>query len=256
MYKVQVLGCSGGIGGQRHTTSFLVSENVLVDAGSGVLSLSLDQMSLIDHIFITHSHLDHILSLPLIIDSVGSLRSNPLIVYALPEVIHILKEHVFNNKIWPDFTCIPNQSSPYVVLKEVEIESSINIGELVFTSVPANHVVPACGWEVAFKNTRWMFAGDTAGHPSFWERVSHYSSQDNIVVEVSFTNEDAHIAEISGHYCPSSLANDVNHCNSRPNIWITHLKPGDEELIMNQLGQCLTMPFEALHAHQEFILQA
>ena len=65
--RIEVLGCSGGIGDDRHSTSFLIDDDILLDAGSGAMRLTRAAMARIDHVFITHSHLDHILSLPLLL---------------------------------------------------------------------------------------------------------------------------------------------------------------------------------------------
>src|ERR1700704_137755 len=101
--KIRVLGCSGGIGGGLRTTSFLVDEDVLIDAGTGVGDLSLAELTLIDHIFVTHSHLDHVNSIAFFLDSVGSLRPQPVTVYATAPTIATLKKHPFNWHIWRDF---------------------------------------------------------------------------------------------------------------------------------------------------------
>lgn len=57
--KVRVLGCSGGINQGVATTSFLVDDDILIDAGTGVGDLSLEEMRRIKPVFISHSHLDH-----------------------------------------------------------------------------------------------------------------------------------------------------------------------------------------------------
>jgi cAMP phosphodiesterase len=84
-----------------------VDDDILIDAGSGVTRLSLEQLVAIDHVFITHSHLDHILALPLLLDSVGGMRDHPVTVYALDAVIEILRQDIFNWRVWPDFTEVP-----------------------------------------------------------------------------------------------------------------------------------------------------
>ena len=45
---IRVLGCSGAIGKDCRTTSFLLDDNVLVDAGTGVGDLTLDELRRID----------------------------------------------------------------------------------------------------------------------------------------------------------------------------------------------------------------
>ena len=112
--KLRILGCSGGIGGNARTTSMLVDHDVLIDAGTGVGDLSLSEMTLIDHIFITHSHLDHLACMPLLMDSVGFMRDKPVMIYVTEATLKIIREHVFNWEIWPDFTLVPNAQQPFM----------------------------------------------------------------------------------------------------------------------------------------------
>ena len=56
--RIRILGCSGGIGGNLRTTSILIDDDILVDAGTGVGDLSIAELSKIDHVYLTHSHLD------------------------------------------------------------------------------------------------------------------------------------------------------------------------------------------------------
>ena len=97
--KLRVLGCSGGIGGNLRTTSFLLDHDILIDAGTGLGDLSLAEMCLIDHVFVTHSHLDHIACLPLLIDSVGFMRDKPLCIHATAETLCILQNTSVRLKI-------------------------------------------------------------------------------------------------------------------------------------------------------------
>lgn len=55
--KLRILGCSGGIGGEHlRTTSLLVDDDVLIDAGTGVGDLPIADLARIDHVFLTHTH--------------------------------------------------------------------------------------------------------------------------------------------------------------------------------------------------------
>src|SRR6185312_16450709 len=101
---IRILGCSGGIGGKHlRTTSMLVDDDVLIDAGTGVGDLTLAELTAIDHVFLTHSHLDHTVSIPFLVDTMSGTRTTPLEVHALPETIEVLARHIFNWKVWPDF---------------------------------------------------------------------------------------------------------------------------------------------------------
>src|SRR4030095_8830464 len=79
--KLKILGCSGGIGGDLRTTSMLLDDDVLIDAGTGVGDLSVPELTRIDHIFVTHSHMDHVTSIPFLADTVGGMRTKPITVH-------------------------------------------------------------------------------------------------------------------------------------------------------------------------------
>ncbi|NBR27754.1 MAG: 3',5'-cyclic-nucleotide phosphodiesterase, partial [Betaproteobacteria bacterium] len=146
--RLRVLGCAGSIGGfHNRTTSFLLDDDVLVDAGTGVGDLSLAELTLIDHIFITHSHLDHINSIAFMVDSVGALRPKPVTIHALGATITALKKYIFNWEIWPDFTVIPNADQPFMRYEEVSVGEVIDLGGRKITVLPAVHTVPAVGYQ-------------------------------------------------------------------------------------------------------------
>jgi ribonuclease BN (tRNA processing enzyme) len=123
--QLRILGCSGGIGGSLRTTSMLLDHDVLIDAGTGVGDLTLTELKQIDHIFVTHSHLDHVVSIPFLVDTVGGMRESPVTVHATEETLDILRKHLFNWKIWPDFAEIPNRDEPYLRYE------SLRLGQIV-----------------------------------------------------------------------------------------------------------------------------
>lgn len=233
--QVRVLGCSGGIGDGRHTTALLVDDDVLIDAGSGVTTLTRDELACIDHLFITHAHLDHILALPLILDSVGPGRARPLRVHALPEVLAILKDHLFNWQLWPDFTRIPTAQAPLMRYAPVAVGETVKLGTRRITPIPAHHTVPAVGYLLRAKRASLIFSGDTDSHDALWEIANATPDLAHLIVETSFPNEMVHIAHASRHYCPQTLAPDLARYAGKARIWITHLKPGGEDKIMREL---------------------
>ena len=113
---IRVLGCSGAIAAGSKTTAFALDDDILIDAGTGVGDLTLDELLRIDHILVSHSHLDHVLAIGLLADSVNRRRSAdgrpPIQVLALPETIDALRRHIFNGEIWPDFTRLPSAEHP------------------------------------------------------------------------------------------------------------------------------------------------
>ncbi|MBI5329278.1 MAG: 3',5'-cyclic-nucleotide phosphodiesterase [Betaproteobacteria bacterium] len=234
--KIRILGCSGGIGDGRHTTTLLLDHDILLDAGTGAMSLSRDELARIDHVFLTHSHLDHILSLPLLLDSVAGERGHPLTVHAIPEVLQILRDHLFNWHIWPDFTRIPTPEAPFLHFQPIRVGETVRLGTRELTPIPANHVVPAVGYLMRDTRASLLFSGDTASHDALWECANAQPDLENLIVECSFADALADIARASKHYCPQTLAPDMARLKPGPAVWITHLKPGGEAEIMAQLS--------------------
>ena len=234
--QVKVLGCSGGIGGNMRTTALLVDDDVLIDAGTGVGDLSLEALLKIDHIFVTHSHIDHIGFIPLLIDTVMGLRAKPITVHASSEVITILKLHIFNWLIWPNFNQIPDPAAPFLIYNEMAVGEKIMINQKTITALPANHVVPAVGYQINSGAHSLVFTGDTAGSADFWQVVNNINNLKYLIIETAFSNAEAHLAKLSKHLCPNTLAAELAYLQSQPQVFITHLKPGEDVTIMQEIA--------------------
>lgn len=235
--KVTILGCSGGIGGGRHTTSLLVDDDILIDAGSGVTQLSLEQLAAIDHVFITHTHLDHILALPLMLDSVGAMRDRPVTVYALDSVIEILRQDIFNWRIWPDFTEVPEER-PYLRYEAVDVYEATRLGKRSITPLPASHTVPAVGYQLDSGSASLVFSGDTGPNPALWDWVNRIENLRTVIIETAFPQDEHGVAVASKHLSPGLLAVELAQFKRSADIYITHLKPGREQVIMEEIARC------------------
>lgn len=234
--RLRVLGCSGGIGGRHlRTTSFLVDNDILLDAGSGVGDLSLAELTRIDHVFVTHSHLDHVTSIPFLVDTVGGMRAKPITVHATAPTIEILRNHLFNWSIWPDFTEIPTAEAPFMRYEEVELGRTVTVDGRAFTPIPAVHTVPAIGFHLDSGAGSLVFTGDTGPNDELWKVVNRISNLKVLIIETAFSNKERQLAEVSKHLCPSMLADELAKLERRPEVWITHLKPGEIELTMEEI---------------------
>lgn len=233
--KLTILGCSGGIGSGRHTTCFQVDDDILIDAGTGITTLSFEQLLAIDHVFITHTHLDHVLGLPLLLDAVGEKRSTPVVVHALPEVLDILAADLFNWRLWPDFRVIPSVAAPWMRFEPMMMGAGVTLGVRSFIPLPVQHVVPACGFQISTPAGSLAFSGDTGRSDAFVAALNAISDLRHLIIETSFENALADIAQESQHHWPDSLAAELTGLNVHPEVWITHLKPGNEAAIMEEL---------------------
>lgn len=233
--RLRVLGCSGGMGGNARTAAFLLDHDVLIEAGTGVGELSLAEISQINHVFITHTHFDHIASLPILIDSVGYMRSEPITVYGTKDMLETLHKYIFNWEIWPDFTRIPSREDAYLRFKEIELGQSICLNGRSITPLPANHVVPTVGYHLDSGQASLVYSGDTTSNDELWHIVNKIDNLRYLVIETAFSDEEAEIARLSKHLCPTLLAAELKKMSVRPEVYITHLKPGKAELTMRQI---------------------
>jgi ribonuclease BN (tRNA processing enzyme) len=237
--RLRVLGCSGGIGGRHlRTTSFLVDGDILVDAGTGVGDLTLAELSQIDHIFVTHSHLDHVASIPFLVDTVGGMRSRPIEVYAQAATLEILKNHLFNWAIWPDFTEIPTPEAPFLRYRAIEVGQPVSLAGRTITALPARHTVPAVGYHLDSGAASLVFTGDTSPNDALWRVVNGIANLKFLIIETAFSNKERHLAEISRHLCPMTLAEELKKLERAAEIYITHLKPGEIEPTMLEIEEC------------------
>lgn len=246
--KLKILGCSGGIGAQLRTTAMLLDDDVLIDAGTGVGDLTLDEMVRIDHVFVTHAHLDHICSIPFLVDTVGYLRNAPLTVYATGETVNALRTHVFNDSIWPDFTRLPRPEAPYLQFREIGLGQTVTLAGRKITALPAEHQVPAVGYWLDSGTASLVLTGDTGPVDALWKIVNGIGNLRYLIIETAFCNRDYAIAMASRHLCPSLLAAEVGKLRVPAEIFITHLKPGDRTRTMAEV-------VADLHAYQPKMLE-
>jgi len=238
--QIRVLGCSGSIAAGSRTTSFLLGDDLLIDAGTGVGDLTLDELARIDHILVSHSHLDHVLAIGLLADSVARRRAGapPIRVHALPATIDALRRHLFNGVIWPDFTRLPSVEHPVLAFEPIAVGRVLNLGAHRVEVLPAEHTVPAVGFAVLPRSAEggaWIFTGDTGPNPALWQRLRSLNVE-HLVIETAFSDEERALAAISRHLCPSSLGTELAQLEGSVAVHITHIKPGEVEAVMAQIA--------------------
>ncbi|GAA0742923.1 3',5'-cyclic-nucleotide phosphodiesterase [Ideonella azotifigens] len=257
---VRVLGCSGSIAQGCRTTAFLLDDDVLIDAGTGVGDLTLDELTRIDHILLSHSHLDHVLGVPLLADTVMRRRAGrpPIQLHALPETLAVLRQHVFNNLLWPDFTRLPSAESPVLALQPLQVGQVLTLGAKArqIEVLPARHSVPAVGYAVSTQpgGPLWVYTGDTGPNPPLWETLRG-RPMSHLVIEIAFPERDRAIAADALHHCPSTLAAELQHVPAGLQVMLTHIKPGETQAVLADLAARLpSMCLQTLQAGQVIAL--
>lgn len=260
--NILVLGCSGAIAAGYKTTAFLLDDDILIDAGTGVGDLALEKLALIDHILLSHSHLDHVLGLPLLADAVLRLRAAarrpPIQVHALPETLAALRQHIFNGIIWPDFTTLPSRETPVLSLHPFEVGQRLSLGGRVIEVLPAAHTVPAVGFAVdggaPSGHAHWIFTGDTGPNAALWRRLAELKLS-HLIIETAFSDEEWAVAQLSQHLCPEVLGRELAQLAGSVDVRITHIKPGEVRAVMQGIA-ALNSPhrISALAAGQSMTL--
>lgn len=237
--KLTVLGCNGGVGPGLRTTAFLVGDSILMDAGTGVCDLPPSAMQAIRHIFLSHAHLDHVAGSALLMDVIYDADGGGVDLHATPETLEVLQTHLFNWKLWPDFAQLPTPEQPTMRYSAVRAGQSIDVQGVRVTPVPVAHTVPTVGYILQSADRAIAFSGDTATNDTFWEALNALDRLDRLIVEVSFPAHQAELGEVSRHYTTATLADDLTKLRHRPELLITHNKPGFEAQIQTELPQRL-----------------
>ncbi|MGI9237633.1 MAG: MBL fold metallo-hydrolase [Woeseiaceae bacterium] len=234
--RIRVLGCSGGIGAGARTSAMLIDNDVLIDAGTGIGDLELSDLDSIRHVFLTHAHLDHIAGLPMLADRVFDENfKTPLTVYAREETLRAVQDHLFNNIIWPDFAKLPSPDNPMLRYQVCSPGDTVTIDRRDFYAVDVMHSVPSLGFTVQNSGGAFAVSGDTKTNETLWPVLNACDDLRVLVIEVSFPDEMESLAADSGHYTPRTLTDDLQRLRHDPEIWLTGMKPGEEDKIYAQV---------------------
>lgn len=244
--KITTLGASGGLA-QQGTSAFHLPPATLLDAGTGVSAMPFKAMQAIRYVMLTHAHLDHIASLPLLADTLFETlveRQACLTVFALPEVISTLQQHIFNGHIWPDFTRLPSSSHAVLHLSPLTYWDTIQLpspdGPLSVTPFPVSHGVPACGFLVEHRRSRWAYSGDTGLSTTTVDALNRVGALDGLIIECGFANHCDTLAELTHHLTPNRLMTLLSQLEHQPKaLWVTHLKPTQHATIAQELHDTL-----------------
>jgi len=229
MSLIKILGTNGSRSDEGFTTCIQVNDHTLIDAGNIMHSLGADAVIKINAIFFTHSHLDHIIDSAFLLDNVLVHRNKPLTLYGLPETIAALKEHFFNDTIWPDFTKINLVGTHQPSLEYVEItynQRYTTEDDIILIPIPSNHTVACCGYLIEQSGSSVLFSGDTYRNDALWELINTNKSIKSVILDVSFPNRLRKIAEESKHMTPRVLQEELQLLERKEvNLYINHIKP-------------------------------
>lgn len=252
--KVKVLGCSGGELPGHRTTCFLVDERLAVDAGALTGSLSLDELTRVDDILLTHSHFDHVKDVPLLADLMVGQRKTPIRIHASRGCARTLRESIFNGELWPDFTRIPDARNPVIRILPFDPTKPFRIGKYRVAPVPVAHPVESVGYVLSDGRASVAFSGDTGPTTRLWKRVNAERRLKALFVELSFPSRLQKLADVSGHLTPATLAGELDKIerDGQP-VLLYHLKPAFMAELRRELKALRLDNVRTLERGEEFV---
>ena len=252
--RVSILGSAGSEVPGLNPPAFLIDDFLLLDAGTVTLTLDQIAQCRLTHVFLTHAHFDHLKGIPFLLDNLSAMNPNcQIIVLSGKEVISDIRKHIFNNRIWPDFTVIPDARNPLMRYQEISTRRPVVIGDYRILATRVNHSVPAYGYLVEHASgSSLLYTGDTGPTEAIWKRMRGHNVQ-ALIVEVSFPNELRSHALATGHLSPSLLEAEILKMPSTPGkIYISHLKPPFRPQIEAELARIPGVCLELLEEGKSF----
>jgi len=223
---IKILGAFGNKSSKGNMTCIQICESIIIDAGNILNSLK-DEALKINHIFITHTHLDHIVDIPFLIDSSYGKREKPLIIYGLDKTITHLEDYLFNGHIWPDFSSInlKNFEHKAVIFKRITLDETINVDGYSFKPIKTEHTDSSCGYVVTKNKNALFFTSDTHKCKNIWNEINTNKSIKSVIIEVSFPTRLEELANLSKHLTPKMLKEELgNLTRDDVAIYVYHLK--------------------------------
>ncbi len=252
--RLRVLGSSGASMPGYDTTSFLLNNSILLDAGTVTSVLSLEEQARIGHIFITHSHLDHVKDLLFLADNLIGYVDGSVNIFSTREILDAVKMHLFNQTIWPDFAVLPNEDRPILKLLPIEAGRAMEVEGLRITPIRTNHTVPSVGYMVEEGEKAIIYTGDTGPTEGIWEVARDKEGLMGIFIETSFPSSMEKIAGLTGHLTPSTLVGELEKLGRDDvPIYIYHIKPQYIEEISSELKGITEYPIVLVKGGEEFL---
>ncbi len=234
--RFRALGCAGSIAGNQYTTSFLIDDDILIDAGTGLGTLPLEAMAKIDHVFLTHAHMDHVGLLPMLVDSTLDLRRQPIVVHAAKATLKAVSAHIFNWEISPDFREIDVEGHPAIRFSPLEPGRPVRLDGRALTAIPVKHSVPTVAYRVDGRAGSLVVAPDMTVSDGFWPAVNAIADLRYLLIETAFENAKLDLCRASGHLCPSLLDQELRRLERPAEIRIIHMKSASAGQIRGEIA--------------------
>ncbi len=232
----------------------VVNRTVALDAGSLGFALPIEAQMQIRHVLLTHSHLDHVASIPIFLENIDYCRTGSLSLHAGGDVVESLRRDMFNGRLWPDVMSMEPAQVPFPSLLSLEAGRPLEVEGLRITPVAVDHVVPTFGFVVEGPEAAFILATDTGPTRQIWEVARETPNLRAVFLDCAFPDELEWLAKVSRHLCPSQFAQQAALVPPDVRIIAIHLKPRYHRDIVRQLHTLHLANLEIAQAGRTYTL--
>jgi len=253
---LKILGCHGGETPKHRTSSFLIDDRLGIDAGAITGTLSLEEQRKIEAIVVSHAHLDHVRDLATVADNRCQQGGPPLTIAGTPATLKALRKHFFNDHLWPDFSQIMTPEGPTIRFQEIAPEKTADVAGRKVTPVLVTHTIETAGFVIESEGGAVAYSGDTGPTDRFWEVLEGRDDLRALLMEVSFPNDQARLARVSGHHTPATLETELEKLKDHAElpILLYHIKPVFQARVERELARIQSRNLTILQLGDQFLL--
>lgn len=253
--KVKLVGSSvEGATEKQYLTSLLIDETVCIDAGSIGFTPDLEEQAAVQHLFLSHTHIDHLASLPIFLENVYMPIPEAVVVHASSHGIDCLRHDIFNTRVWPDFLTLGGSAAPFCKLSEIRSEEPIECNGLRITPVDVEHGIPAFGFIVESDDSAIVVASDTAPTERIWSLANDLDNLAGVFLDASFPNDMLWLAQASHHMTPQLIGAELEKLRADVPVYAVHIKARYREQVTAELAELGQPRLRVASPGEEYVL--
>jgi ribonuclease BN (tRNA processing enzyme) len=235
--EIRILGAHNSESITNSCVTFIVDGTLAVEAGGLTSRLSIEEQQKLDGVLLTHHHFDHIRDIPALALNFCHFNAT-LDVYATPLVSDVIKAHLLNSVMYPEFQDIP-AGRPVLSFQDIEPYALQWVDGHSILPVPVRHAEKSVGYLISDREGKSVFyTGDTG--PELAECWNHINPR-LLIVEVTFNNDHEEFALRTGHMTPNLLKKELitlrEMKGSLPRVLTIHMDAIMEPVIRQELAE-------------------
>ena len=251
--KIRILGSSAQDSRSRqYVSTYLINGTVAIDAGCLGFWGTPQEQRAVRHVFLTHSHTDHIASLPIFTENVWTPSDDCPEIYGSAETLDVVQRDIFNNRIWPDFVALSAGMPPFLRMREVHSGVPVTVDGLTITPVKVDHLVPTVGFVVSDRDAAVIFGGDSGPTDTIWQIAHQTPRLRAVFLEACFPNSMAALAKASLHLTPEMFAREVAKMPSGITVIAVHIKVCYRDQVVRELHDLHLPKLEIGECEQDY----